>query len=70
MDLKSYLDNLSKYHGDITEETRYLFIQIQGLKSLNKKDKEKEIKVLKEVLSVRGFPYAETRFLMQQLEEV
>lgn len=25
MKVKKYLSNLSKYHGNVTEETRYLF---------------------------------------------
>lgn len=70
MKVKKYLSNLSKYHGNVTEETRYLFTVIQSLPKMSKDRRIKEIKVLKEVLKLRDLPYADNNFLMKQLEEM
>ena len=70
MKVKKYLINLSKYHGNVTEETRYLFTVIQSLQKISKDRRIKEIKVLKEVLKLRDLPYADNNFLMKQLEEM
>ena len=68
--VKKYLSNLSKYQGNVTEETRYLFTVIQSLQQMGKDRRVKEIKVLKEVLKLRDLPYADNNFLMKQLEEM
>ena len=70
MKVKKYLSNLSKYHGNVTEETRYLFTVIQSLQKMGKDRRVKEIKALKEVLKLRDLPYADNNFLLKQLEEM
>lgn len=68
--VKEYMLKLSCYQGDVTMETKYLFTQIQSLTRLNKEEKEKERAVLLEVLKSRALPYAENKFLTEQLEDI
>lgn len=70
IEVKNYLTKLSKYNGNVTEETKYLFVVIQSLQRMGKEQRIKEIEVLKEVLKIRDLPYADYTFLLKQLEEM